>query len=215
MIRPKNTALGTNFFKKKNTVHARDLFQRIPCEQNEQCKYSTTASMLNIYMALSGAELFHPDAEQELVAFTKKYPESLKARQAYFHAGKILYKQKKYKNAVNYFEKTDISYLDNEEIPEYYFKLGYSYFSIKDYQKASKAFHEILNVESKYKTAANYYYAHVAYQNNNLNTALEGFTKLKDSESFGAIVPYYITQIYYEQQKYDSVIAVRENRLRG
>lgn len=103
----------------------------------------------------------------------------MKAKLAYFHAGKILYKQKKYRQAVDYFEKTDISYLTNEEIPEYYFKMGYSYFSTKDLQKATKSFHEILAYQSKYKTAANYYYAHVAYQNNNLNTALEGFEKLK------------------------------------
>ena len=158
------------------------------------------------YSALSGAELFHPDAETELVRFTVKYPESLKARTAYFHAGKILYKQKKYKQAASYFEKTDISYLTNDEVSEYYFKSGYSYFSTGDLNKASKSFHEILNVDSKYKTAANYYYAHVAYQNNNLNTALNGFEKLKDSESFGPVVPYYIIQIYYEQENYDELI---------
>jgi TolA-binding protein len=158
------------------------------------------------YSALSGAELFHPDAELELVRFIEKYPESLKTKTAYFNAAKVLYKQKKYKQAVNYFEKSDISYLSNDEIAEYYFKLGYSYFSTNDLTQASKSFHEILNVESKYKTAANYYYAHVAYQNNNLNTALESFKKLTDSESFGPIVPYYIVQIYYEQKNYDEVI---------
>ncbi|MEO5571983.1 MAG: tetratricopeptide repeat protein, partial [Bacteroidia bacterium] len=37
-------------------------------------------------------------------------------------------------------------------------------------------------------------------------TALANFEKLKDSESFGAMVPYYIVQIYYEQAKYDELI---------
>jgi len=201
----KKYRLGYELFLKEKYSAARETFTEFladPDATNINDRINAT-----YYRALSGAELYHPDAENELVHFTRQYPESLKAKLAYFHAGKILYKQKKYKSAVNYFEKAEISYLNNEEIPEYYFKLGYSYFSIKDYPNASKSFHEILNVESKYKTAANYYYAHVAYQNNNLNTALERFQKLSDSESFGPIVPYYIIQIYYEQQKYDEVIS--------
>ncbi len=200
----KKYRLAHELFQKEKYSAARDLFREF-LDQKDILNVNDRINA-EYYMALSGAELFHPDAENELIQFTQNHPESLKAKLAYFHAGKILYKQKKYKKAVDYFEKTDISYLENEEIPEYYFKLGYSYFSVKDYQHASKSFHEILQVESKYKTAANYYYAHVAYQTNNLYTALEGFTRLKDAESFGPIVPYYIIQIYYEQQKYDEVI---------
>lgn len=196
--------LAYELFLKEKYSASRDLFG----EYLKDPRVVSANNRINaeFFRALSGAELFHPDAENELVAFTEKYPESLKAKLAWFHAGKVLYKQKKYKQAVTWFEKTDISYLNNEEIAEYYFKSGYSYFSIKDYTKASKSFHQILNVESKYKTAAIYYYAHVSYQNNNLNTALEYFLKLEDSESFGPVVPYYIIQIYYEQEKYDEVI---------
>jgi TolA-binding protein len=203
---PENTyRLGYELFEKEKYGAAREQFSKYlsdPHARNINDRINA-----EFYSALSGAELFHPDAEHELVAFTKRYPESLKARQAYFYAGRILYKQKKYKNAVQYFEKTDINYLSNEEIPEYYFKLGYSYFSVKDYTNAAKNFHNILNVESKYQTAAIFYYAHVSYESNNLNTALEYFGKLRDSESFGPVVPYYIVQIYYEQQKYDEVIS--------
>jgi len=66
---------------------------------------------------------------------------------------------------------------------------------------------EILKVESRYKTAAIYYYAHVAYQKNNLNTANEYFRKLDSSETFGPLIPYYVIQIKYEQKHYDEVIS--------
>jgi TolA-binding protein len=200
----KKYKMGYELFLKEKYSAARDLFTEFLASPGSAAVNDRINA--EYFSALSGAELYHPDAEAELVRFTEKYPESLKAKLAWFHAGKVLYKQKKYKQAATYLEKADISYLTNEEIAEYYFKLGYSYFSIKDYTRASKSFHEILNVESKYKTAANYYYAHVAYQNNNLNTALEYFKKLEDSESFGPVVPYYIVQIHYEQQKYDEVV---------
>ncbi len=159
------------------------------------------------YSGVCAAELFHPDAEKRLVEFTEQHPENIYAKAAGFQLGRIYYKSKKYSRVIDWFEKTDISFLTNEEIAEYYFKLGYAYFQKGDMDKASKSFREILNSESKYKTAANYYYAHVAYANNNYSTALSSFEKLKNSETFGPVIPYYIVQIYFEQQKYDDVIS--------
>ena len=47
--------------------------------------------------------------------------------------------------------------------------------------------------------AARYYYAHMAYVNQNYETALKEFLKLRESEAFAPVAPYYITQIYYKQ----------------
>lgn len=159
------------------------------------------------YSAISGAELYHPDAEAEIVAFIEKYPESLKAKTAWFEAARVLYRQKKHKKAAEYFEKTDLRYLTNEEISEYYFKTGYSYYNTQDYNLASKNLSEILKVESRYRTAAIYYYAHVAYQNNNLNTAYDYFRQLDSSETFGPLIPYYVIQIRYEQKRFEDVVS--------
>ncbi|MFN5323920.1 MAG: tetratricopeptide repeat protein [Bacteroidota bacterium] len=195
---------ATELYVKQKYSAARNLFR----EFLEHAGNAPVHLRINAeyYSAISGAELFHPDAEAEIVAFISKYPESLKAKTAWFEAARVLYRQKKYSKAADYFEKTDLRYLSNEEIAEYYFKTGYSYFNTQDYNKASKNLSEILKVESKYRTAAIYYYAHVAYQNNNLNTANEYFRKLDSSETFGSLIPYYIIQIKYEQKKYDEAI---------
>ncbi|HEX5003643.1 MAG TPA: tetratricopeptide repeat protein [Bacteroidia bacterium] len=158
------------------------------------------------YIAVCSIELFHPDAQSLIEQFIESYPESIKARIAVFQAGKLMYRQKKYKPAIRWFEKTDVADLNNEEISEYYFKMGYSYLMTGDYDNAARSFAQIMKVDSKYKTAAQYYYAHVNYQKGNLNTSLEAFEKLKDSESFGPVVPYYIIQIYYEQKRYDDLL---------
>lgn len=158
------------------------------------------------YRAVCATELFHGDAEALLVNFIKENPESLKLRLAYFQLARLYYKQKKYKNATDAFEKADVYYLNNNEITEFYFKTGYGYFVKGDMAKAEKNLHNVINVESKYKPAANYYYAHIAYANDNYNTALESFTKLNESDAFGPIVPFYIAQIYFEQEKYDELI---------
>ena len=158
------------------------------------------------YTAVCSYELYNPDAELMLLSFTEKYPESTKAPLAWFYMGRHYYRTKKYNKALPAFEKADVYYLSGDEIPEYYFKTGYCYFNKGDNDKAAKSFHEILNVKSKYQTAAQYYYGHIAYSNNNYKTAMEYFSKLDSSATFGPLVPYYITQMYFEQGKYDDVI---------
>src|SRR5688500_10130764 len=78
----KKYRLGYELFLKEKDSAARDQFTEFLAQEN----------VLNVndrinaeyYSALSGAELFHPDAENELIKFTQKYPASLKAKLAYF-----------------------------------------------------------------------------------------------------------------------------------
>lgn len=158
------------------------------------------------YIGFCAAELFHPDAAFLLNDFITKYPQSINVSLAHFQLGRIYYKQRKYRDAAKHLEAVDVAYLKNDEVIEYYFKKGYCYFIKKDYDKAGKSFSQIINVESKYQTAAQYYNAYVEYSRNNNKAALEQFLKLKDSETFGPLVPRFITQIYFDQQKYDELL---------
>lgn len=186
---------------------ARQAFEKFLLETD-----GTKSNRINacFYKAVSAYELFHPDAAVLFSNYIDEYPEGLKTGLAHFYLGRINYREKKYRNAIPHFEKTDIYYLNNDEIAEYYFKIGYCYFVKSDFEKASRNFNEITRVESRYQTAAQYYFAHIAYVNDNYNTALASFQKLTSSETFGAIVPYYITQIYFDQKKYDNLISYAE-----
>jgi len=190
-------------FIKEKYGAARETFDHYLIEAKGSPSNNINASF---YSAVCAYELFNPDAENRLLNFTEKNPESTKAPLAWFYLGRYYYRIKQYKNALPALEKTDVYYLNSDEVSEYYFKIGYCYFSKGDNEKASKNFHELLDVNSKYQTAAQYYYGHIAYSNNNNKTAIEYFKKLDSSETFGPLVPYYITQIYYDQGKYDEVI---------
>ncbi len=158
------------------------------------------------YSAICAMELFNKDAEYKIGSFIKKDQESSRIKYSYFYMSKLQYREKKYKKAIEWFEKIDPYHLSSEEQAEYYFKSGYSYFVVKNFDKAEKAFFEIKDINSKYTVPAIYFYSHIAYTKKNYETALAGFQKLKSDELFGKIVPYYITQIYYLQEKFDSVI---------
>ncbi len=167
------------------------------------------------YTALCAIELFNEDAEYMISKFIAEHPENSKVNAAYFHMGKFQYRQKQYHQAIKWFNELNKDKLNKEEKEELYFKLGYSYFRRKKYDKASSAFYEIKDINTKYTAPANYYYSHIAYHDKNYETAMQGFQKLSKNETFAPVVPYYITQIYYLQGKYDEIIEYAPPLLEG
>ncbi len=168
----------------------------------------SASSRANAYYFVGkcAAELFNRDAEYLLLEFINKYPSNPYYQSALYDLGIYFYRQKRYKSAVEWLAKIDHTYLDQTKKDEINFKLGYAYYMTNDYDKAGKAFYAMKDGTTKYATAAQYYYGHISYVNENYETALNSFLKLRDSESFGQIVPFYITQIYYKQRKYDEVL---------
>ncbi|MBX7093227.1 MAG: tetratricopeptide repeat protein [Flavobacteriales bacterium] len=158
------------------------------------------------YYALCALKLFHPDAEYLLERFVDMHPESPQVRTVYLHLGRHFFQNKKWKKALEYFDKVDLFHLNEKEKAEYHYKKGYSYFQLKENKAAANEFVLIKESENDYREPALYYYSHIAYQDKIYQVALEGFEKLKSSETFRALVPYYIAQIYYLQGRYDDVI---------
>lgn len=191
-------------FNKQKYGSAQEKFQNvIEIYRNEENDIKTDAEY---FSAICAIELFNADAEYLISSFINKHPDSPRIKAAYYQMGKYQYRKNKYEDAIVWLNKVSTYDLNNDQLAEFYFKLGYSYFMTKDYEKASKALFEIKDTESKYSIPATYYYAHIAYVNKNNETALQGFLKLKENELFGPIVPYYIVQIYFQQKKYDDII---------
>lgn len=158
------------------------------------------------YSAACGIELFNKDSEWLMKQFIEKYPASTKINNAYYYLGKSNFRKKKYKETLEFFDKVDTYKLDKEQLSELYFKRGYSYLQLNNEEKAKADFYEIKDVDNKYAFPANYYYSHIAYKEKNYEIALKGFNRLVGNETFGSAVPYYITQIYFIQGKYDKVV---------
>jgi len=158
------------------------------------------------FASICALELFNSNAELKVADFIANNPENSRIPDASFRLGIFNFRQRKYKKVINAFEKVDPYYLNNDQTAEYYFKKGYSYFAIDNYEEASKSLFEIRNWRSKYSIPAKYFYSHIAYISGNYEIALQGFMELKEDEMFSPIIPYYITHIYFLQEKYDMVI---------
>ena len=158
------------------------------------------------HAALASMKLMAPDAEFRMQQFIAANPESPMLNQARFESGRYCYQQRNYACAIEWFEQTDRIMLDDKELAEYLFKLGYSQYRRGDTKRAQMFFAELMDSQTDYTAPAIYYYSAIAYENGFYRTALEGFERLKGDETFGSIVPFYITQIYYLDKNYDGIL---------
>ena len=200
-----NFKTGVELFQKEKYGAAQKSFTKIINSNRDA--HSLLRIDAEFYNAVCAIELFNKDGELYLKQFVKDHPESPKVKTAYFYLGKYNYGKKKYHDANEWFDKVDIYDLTVEELPEFYFKRGYSYFATEKFDVAKKDFYEVKDIDSKYAPSAKYYYAHICYTQKNYETALKDFLKLQYNETFKSVVPYYIAQLYYLEGKYDDVIA--------
>lgn len=158
------------------------------------------------HAALASMKLMAPDAEYRMQRFITANPESPMLNQARFESGRYCYQQRNFTCSIEWFEQTDRILLSDKELAEYLFKLGYSQYRKGDTKRAQMLFAELMDSETDYTAPAIYYHAAIAYENGFYRTALEGFERLKGDETFGSIVPFYITQIYYLDKNYDGIL---------
>ncbi len=196
---------GAELYEKQMYARAQEVFAEIIAYYGNE--HTDVKANAEYYSALCAIALYNRDAEDRIAEFIAKYPESPLTRWAYFEMGKFQYRKQDYEHAVYYFEKVWKQHLNQEQLAEFYFKLGYSYYKNDEFDKAQKIFYELVSKDSKYHGPGVYYYAYLAYKNGKYQTALNRFEQIKDDPTFAPIIPYYEVQIYFLQGKYDKVLS--------
>ncbi len=186
------------------------LVEKSKTKTTNQPEFESRLSLLKenaqYYEALCALELGDDDAEGMLLKFIKEHPENPLTKLAFFQVGKSYFKQGKYIDALNWFNKVEAGELSGNDNTEYKFRKGYAYFSMNNYKSAQLLFSEVKNKVSPFKEDATYYFAYIAYLNKDYSLALVNFEKLKNSKKYEASYPYYITAVYFLDKRYDDVI---------
>lgn len=169
--------------------------------------YDDVASDAEYFAAICAIELHSRDAGARVAAFINGNPGSPRIMAARFQMGRHMYRQKRYPEAMAWFDRVARQDLTPAELQEYYFKKGYCAYSTGRHEVANNMFYEIIDHPGgEYHEPALYLYSHMAYEKKNHQTALEGFEKLETSKRYGELVPYYIAQIYFMQGRYEEVL---------
>ncbi len=194
---------GIELFNKQKFGAARNYFDKVAANT---AGTSTLRADASKYLSFCATELQNDDAESIFSRYASAYEWHSGVNDAAFRLGSMFYNLKKYKKASVYFAKVNPEGFNADKQAEYYFFYGYSSFMENNLDKAKVCLYEIKDKDSRYTSPSLYYYSHIAYSEKNYQTAINGFEKLKADETFGSLVPYYITQCLYMQGKYDELV---------
>ncbi len=204
---------GMELFERGKFTSASEQFNRVEAlrtksslQLDETEELTLLKENVRYFQAVCALELGETDAEAQFLKYIKDYPSSANAKAAYFQIGKSYYAKKDYVKAIEWFTKIDSKNLAGNESLEYRFKLGYSYFTTKNYTAAKPLFEALKDQKSEYQEASIYYYAYLCYLDAEYKTALNEFERLNGSKTFETSYPYYITALYFLDKRYDDVL---------
>ena len=190
-------------FLARNYVSALNEFEQIAAQSGEN---SDARAEAMFYKALCGLKLDNENAEEQMADFMKQFPESAFRNRALFEQSVYQFAHKKYSAVLKTLGDLDKNDLTTEERSHFYYLRGYSNFETKKLENALSDFSMIKDGNSLYSAPAQYYWGHIQYLNGNYESALQEFQKLKRNVVFEKVVPFYISQIYYKQGKYQEVV---------
>jgi TolA-binding protein len=186
------------------------LIEQSPLKTSNQPQFESQLTLLRenaqYYEALCALELGNDDAQNQFLRFIKEHPENPLTKLAYFQIGRYYYKKASYTDALKWFDKVKAGDLNGRENTEYKFEKGYAYFSVNDYKNAQLLFSDVKGKRSPYQEDATYYFAYIAYLNKDYHLALANFETLKNSKKYESSYPYYITAVYFLDQRYNDVL---------
>ena len=167
------------------------------------------------YSSVAALKLFNPDAEYRMMMFIYTHPESPRINDARLELGNYFYQNKNFRKAADYYETVNRQELKSDKLTEYFFRFGYSLYIKGDQSKALLMFSEIKDIDTEYTPPAVYYFSQIAYEQKMYQSALEGFLRLKEDETFGGVVPFYIVQILYMEKDYDGILSMAPDLLKS
>ncbi len=201
---------GLDFYEKRLYGLAQKEFREAiellrPVNEPEWTAIKTDAQL---HFAKCAVRTEHPEAEKLVFDILRSQAPSPEAGQAALEIGNYYFDNKKYDQAIAYYDMAPREAVAGPVRDEIRFKQGYSYFVTKRFTQAKAAFGSLReNPRGQWYYAANYYYGCCAYIEGRYDEAAVAFRRCEDSPEYGRNVPYHLTQIFFAQKKYDQVIS--------
>ena len=169
---------------------------------------------VNYYYIVCRLKLQLPIAEEEAKHYIDWVNNEPRLELMSYHLGKFYFTKDDFTNAIKYYEKAALDNLSNEEIADAKFEMAYCYFNLKRFADAKPLFNEIHQLpDNKYYIPANYYYGFISYYDRNYSEALKAFKLVESIDEYKGVVPYYIAEIFYFQNKKDESLRYGESVL--
>ncbi len=193
---------GVALFEQGNYGSAIHIFEEL---QKKNAGLLSDAS--DYYLAASRLELGNPNGEAELKKFVEDQPESPLMNAAVFRLANLAFSQKKYKEALQLYQKLDTYALTEAERDKYLYYSGVSLLETGENAKAKANFDQLRNKKGALGDGSKYYWAHISYLEGHYDESLAEFKKLENTPVYFKIIPYYQVQIAFAKGNYEDVLA--------
>ena len=167
------------------------------------------------FSAVCSKKLAKEDASFLLSSFINKYNNNRQYNSlANYELGELFYQKKNFQAALSCFEEVYENDLDRNDFEHFKFIQAYSHFNLKEFDTAYDYFEQVTRYNGVHKIDATYYLGYLAFENKDFEKAVQCFLKIEDDKRYKNIIPYYITQIYYDQGKDTKVLAYAQPKLK-
>lgn len=176
------------FEKVKSTATNKELFS--------DCSY---------YIANCAIRTDQPNANVLMERFVSDYPTSIKQNRAYLDVAQFYFKQGRYPEALQWFEKVDDSNISYTERDKYNFQKGYSFFSSKNKKEATVYLNKAVN-SAEYGSQAKYYLGFMAYEGDDYTQANKYFDEVAGEEKYKEKLSYYQADMNFKLGNFQKAI---------
>lgn len=176
----------------------------LPVHQPE-ARLLRISSELNV--AKLAVRLGKSDGEKLILDFVRRYQPDPIANAALLEIAQYYFDQNELDKAVEYYLLAPRDMMSAKEQAEVNFRLGYAYFVSKDFAEARRYFQFSKNSQGDYYHSTNYYLGIIEFFDGNYEQAVNQFRIAEGSPEYRDYIPYYLTQIYFAQRRYEELIA--------
>ena len=160
---------------------------------------------IDFELALCAAELRDNDTEKILLAFLRRYPESVHVNDVRFLLAMYHCEREEYTMARKYLDRVSYKTLAASDKEKYNMRMGYIEFVSGNYDKAYKLF-STLSPSGNYADHGVYYKSYIHYARGEYKEAYSGFDSLRKSDNYAKVIPYYLFQIEFARGNYQYVV---------
>ena len=147
------------------------------------------------------------EGEKLILDFVRRYQPAPIANEALLEVANYYFDEGDVKTATEYYQRVPADLLTASQRAELNFRLGYASFVQKDFAGAKRYFQFSKSNPGEYYYPTNYYLGMIYFFEGNYDTAVSQFRIAEKDRQYQPYIPYYLTQIFAAQRRYDELIA--------
>ena len=194
-----------NLLAKAQRQYGEVIDMLLPIHQPEAELLRQKAELMRAKIAV---RLGKVEGEKLILDFVRRYQPDPVANEALLEIANYYFNENDLDKAVGYYKRVPAELLTADQRAELNFRLGYASFVNKKFGEAKRYFQfskSAPNGEFYYPT--NYYLGIIYFFEGNYDAAVRQFQVAEKSKLYDDYIPYYLTQIFFAQRRYDELIA--------